>query len=113
MDMGSIVFTSYLAVSSNYHGFIVLSFLAYQENVNKLLTKPCRVKWKNHFLLAGLLYLYFLRMTVAARIVALSNQVIPCAGVVPLIAFFHLLHAPAVRVVEFVCVGIDYIIGAS
>ena len=68
---------------------------AYQENVNKLLTKPCRVKWKNHFLLAGLLFLNFSWMTVAARIVALSNQVIPCAGVVHFIAFLHLLYTAA------------------
>lgn len=57
--------------------------------------------------------LYFSRIAVAAGIVALGNQVIPRAGVVHLIAFFHLLHAPAVRVVEFACVCVDYIFGAS
>ena len=36
-----------------------------------------------------------LQMTVAARIVALRNQVIPCADVVHLIAFLHLLYTAA------------------
>ena len=51
-------------------------------------------------------------MAVAAGIVSLGNQVIPCAGVVHLIAFFHLLYTAAVRVVELPGVGVDYIIGA-
>ena len=51
-------------------------------------------------------------MTVAARIVALGDQVIPCAGVVHLIAFLHFFDAAAISVVEFARVSIYDIICA-
>ena len=49
-------------------------------------------------------------MTVAARIVALGDQVIPCAGVVHLIAFLHLFYTSTRRIVEFPGIGIDDIV---
>ena len=52
-------------------------------------------------------------MTVAARIVALGDQVIPCAGAVHLIAFLHFFDAAAISVVEFARVSIHDIICAS
>ena len=52
-------------------------------------------------------------MTVAARTVSFGNQIIPCAGVVHLIAFLHLLYTAARRIVEFARVSIHDIIGAS
>lgn len=53
-----------------------------------------------------------LRMTIAARIVALRNQFIPCSSKEHFVAFFHFLYAATRRIVEFSCVRVDDIICA-
>ena len=51
-----------------------------------------------------------LRMTIAARIVALRNQFIPCSSKEHFVAFFHFLYTATRRIVEFPGIGIDDIV---
>ena len=53
-----------------------------------------------------------LRMTIAARIVALRNQFIPCSSKEHFVAFFHFLYTATRRIVEFPRVRVDDIICA-